>query len=245
MKLYVSLESNLEMLQQQTPDNVLQLLEGVWHSHGPALIGTPAVRDAIQQLPVPCLSGGVYALCDTYLPLPSLRRQCARFMASHESFPFLDLNLGSSTTTGSEEEMLRDWGFLCAEFGVSRDNDVGFLLEVVSYIKDANPDGLSLGRCQNLARLYVEIETKCSASPDSANVRDVVRCFFRDINGIAIPALRGAAAHAQWVGSEACTWQPPAPTTKYPIKAIYEGVLGTELRADSTLALFFRRTLGL
>jgi hypothetical protein len=238
----------------------------------------PAVRDAIRQLPVPCLAGSTYALCDTYLPLAGLQQKCASFMAEGETFPFLDITSSRAGTKCDheseiaindedleEEEMeeidtqgrglqeqdivLRGWVFLCSEFGVSKDDDVGFLLEIVSYVKDANPDGLGPARCRALSRLYCEIEERCSASTEAASVRDIVRCFFRDIDGIAIPATTGSSTEVGWVNSDACVWDDASPSTRrsgYCVRRIYEELLGgVALDADHALVMFFQQTLGL
>ncbi|KAH7329493.1 hypothetical protein B0I35DRAFT_474092 [Stachybotrys elegans] len=234
MLLVASIIGNSIEELQQHPERFLGMLERVWTSQRAAL-GNPALRNAIRQMPVPCESGELYPLCDTYLPLRELQRQRARFMADGEDFPFLDL--GDDVR---HDEIHDRWMFLCSEFGVSKDGDVGFLMEIVSYIKDAHPEGVSVARCQGLVPLYCEIEARCAASPEPESVRDIVRSFFRDINGIAIPASH--TGRAQWVSAEECTWN--TRRARHPLKAIYEAVVGSELRAQSPLAAFFQQTLG-
>jgi hypothetical protein len=83
------------------------------------------------------------------------------------------------------------------------------------------------------------------------------RCFFRDIDGIAIPITAGATATATvtggsrsrvgWVNSDACVWEEASSTTRsgYCVRRIYEEVLGVAaLEADHALVMFFKQTLG-
>ena len=75
-------------------------------------------------------------------------------MKPHEPFPFLHFGTPPPFT----EDLSSRWAFLYRDLGVSMNDDLGFLLDILSYIQEANPDGLSSQRCRELARLYCEME---------------------------------------------------------------------------------------
>lgn len=105
------------------------------------------------------------------MPFKHLQSRCLEFMKPDEPFPFLDVG----TPPPSTEDLSRKWAFLYRDLGVSKNDDLGFLLDILSYIQEANPDGLASQRCRELARLYCEIEAMCDASEEPESERDICR----------------------------------------------------------------------
>lgn len=151
-------------------DVLLDVLEQLWRAEGDLVTSNAALLSQVKQVPVPCLSGFLHPLWETYLPLEDLQRRYLQFMEPHEAFPFVDLG-----GQPSAEELANKWSFLYTHLGVSRNNDVGFLLDILSYVQLANLGGLSVLRCRDIVRLYCELERRCADSIEPNSLRDICR----------------------------------------------------------------------
>jgi hypothetical protein len=90
-------------------------------------------------------------------------------MADEDFFPFVDL--GEDVCP----ENLGKWSFLVDDLGVSTTDGIGFLLDIIGYTQEANPDGLSIERCQALVPVYCEIESRCAGHADPDGMAEIVR----------------------------------------------------------------------
>ena len=151
-------------------DVLLDVLEQLWRTEGNLVVSNPELLNQVKQVPVPCLSGSLHPLWETYLPLEDLQRRCLQFMEPREEFPFVDLG-----GQPSAEELANKWSFLYTHLGVSRNNDLGFLLDILSYVQLANLGGLSLQRCRDILRLYCELERRCADSTEPDSTREICR----------------------------------------------------------------------
>ncbi|TFA97995.1 hypothetical protein CCMA1212_010180 [Trichoderma ghanense] len=165
------LSDEFAQISQRKPDIVLGLLAQIWKSQHKAVSETPELMSKIRNILVPCRTKDLRPLWETYMPFKHLQRRCLEFMKPDEPFPFLDFG----TPPPSTEDLSRKWAFLYRDLGVSKNDDLGFLLDILSYIQEANPGGLSSQRCHELARLYCEIEATCVASEEPESERDICR----------------------------------------------------------------------
>lgn len=154
---------------ERQPENLLGALAAVWPTQGSLVMGNAVLKDMVKEMLVPCQDGAMYPLWETYLPLPHLQQQCARYMADEDFFPFVDL--GEDVCP----ENLGKWSFLVDDLGVSTTDGIGFLLDIIGYTREANPDGLSIERCQALVPVYCEIESRCAGHADPDGMAEIVR----------------------------------------------------------------------
>lgn len=146
---------------------VLGLLAQIWEHQGHNVLRNPSLKETLRNLPVHCTSAALHPLWETYLPVPDLEAYAELFLAEG-TFPFLDLEEEDTL-----EEMAAQWSFLHTDLGVSAKHDTAFLLDVLSAVKEANPQGLSEERCRKLARLYHDIESKCAESHEPVSMRQI------------------------------------------------------------------------
>ncbi|KAH6606940.1 hypothetical protein Trco_006093 [Trichoderma cornu-damae] len=223
----------------QRPDLVLGTLEHIWKIQGRVASDKPELISKINRISVPCRMGDLRPLWETYIPFQHLRRRCLEFMKSSEPFPFLEFGFQPSM-----EELSGKWALLYRDLGVSKNDDLGLLLDILSYIQEANPNGLSPTRCHELVRLYCELEALCAESNEPDSSRDICRTFIEDINGIPIPELFGY--DPQWVDPKACLWEVPLyMTTKISLRYVCEEILLCSPSDLATLSRFCSHTLHL
>ncbi|KAL7819495.1 hypothetical protein V8C44DRAFT_366047 [Trichoderma aethiopicum] len=230
------LSDEFTQISRSKPDIVLGLLAHIWKSQHTTVSQKPELMRKIGNIPVPCGTGNLRPLWETYMPFKHLQRRCLEFMKPNEPFPFLDFGTQPST-----DELTRKWAFLYRDLGVSKNDDLGLLLDILSYIQEANPDGLSSQRCRELVRLYCEMEAACAASEESKSTRDICRSFIEDIKGVAIPPFPGHGP--RWVSLAQCSWDGQTFTTsKIPLRQVYEGTLGCSPRELALLSKLFSHT---
>lgn len=152
------------------PHLILDTLEYLWRSEGALVCDKPELLDQLKVMPVPTKFGELHPLWETYLPLQHLQRRCLEFMKPNEPFPFLGFGRQPSA-----EDLSSKWSFLYKDLGVAKNDDLGLLLDILSYIQEANSNGLSIKRCRELIQLYCELERKCIESEEPESARDICR----------------------------------------------------------------------
>lgn len=221
---------------------LLDGLERLWNGYPHIVNSRPDLKNVLDSMPVLCHGGQRRPLWETYLPTEALRKRCAEFLAPHESFPFLDFGYQPA-----DEELEQRWHFLVDKFGVSVREDVGFFLDLISFISDSNPHGLSPERCRDMARLYATIEQMCAAHPESESMRDICRCYLQDIKGIAIPSILGL--DPSWARPRDCLANVSICTFAKPsLEYIYTSLLDTDDKPQNAQQLaavmnFFHKTV--
>ncbi|KAL6884889.1 hypothetical protein HDV57DRAFT_508769 [Trichoderma longibrachiatum] len=227
------LSNEFAQISWSKPDIVLGLLANIWRSQHTAVSQKPELMRKIRNIQVPSGTSDLRPLWETYMPFKHLQRRCLEFMKPNEPFPFVDFGTEPST-----DDLTRKWAFLYQDLGVSKNDDLGLLLDILSYIQEANPDGLSSHRCRDLARLYCEMEAACAASEEPESARDICRSFIQDIKGVAIPPIPGHGP--RWVSLAQCSWDGPTSTTsKVSWRHVYEETLGCSPRELAILSKFF------
>ncbi|PTB66198.1 hypothetical protein BBK36DRAFT_1168818 [Trichoderma citrinoviride] len=195
-----NLSDEFAQVSRRKPDIVLKLLAHVWKTQHQIVTGKPDLLSKVRNISVPCRTGDLRPLWETYMPFQHLQRRRLGFMKPHEPFPFLDFG----TPPPSTEDLSRRWAFL--------------------YIQEANPDGLSSQRCRELARLYCEVEAICAASEEPESARDICRSFIQDINGLAIPPFSGYGP--RWMDIKQCSWNTStSAATKLSLRCVYGDIL--------------------
>jgi hypothetical protein len=155
------------------PDKLLGLLEHLWKHEGSQIISNDTLKTQIQQTNATGLCSppfsGPCILKETFLPVESLKRHCARFLEQTESFPLLELD-----SMMPSEQLRAKWAFLHEVFSVGIEDDLRFLLDVLFWIKQANRDASRVVRHQRLVDLYIAIDAKCAASADQESNRQLI-----------------------------------------------------------------------
>ncbi|KAL7791519.1 hypothetical protein V8C37DRAFT_410329 [Trichoderma ceciliae] len=194
------ISDEFSQIAHQRPDLVLGILEHIWTIQGQVVSDKPELIGKIKRISVPCRTGELRPLWETYIPFQHLQRRCLEFMKPHEPFPFLDFGFQPST-----EDLSGRWAFLYQDLGVSKNDDLGLLLDILSYIQEANPNGVSFKRCHELVRLYCELEAMCADSDESDSSRDICRQAFEQERLIAV-YIDG---RLDWTKRSQCLWSCP------------------------------------
>ncbi|KAH1752035.1 hypothetical protein LV164_008598 [Aspergillus fumigatus] len=238
-----SLSDSWTYIAETRPGKLLGLLQYLWKYQSSELRQNADLIMEIQSmnarklcnrdLPDDC------RLDETYLPLSNLRALCHRFMEEDEPFPFLYLE------ELLDEELYSKWIFLHNDFSVGKDDDMGFLLNVLYWIQSANPDESALTSYERLWDLYITIGAKHLAAEDRVVAGDKIKFFFSDGDYIFVPKLQEDDPYdAAWAGLEQCLWDaPPNMISKYSLKYVFEQVVG-EGQLEH-LSQFFRHTLSI
>lgn len=145
------------------PEKLLGFLEHAWKQEREYFTDNEVLKDTIKQIDASnlCIKQ-LSAMCPlnlTFLPLPNLQQQSLRFMKKSEPFPFLAIEGASSL-----EELSSKWMFLHTVFSVEKDDDINFLLQILSWIRIANVDADELEQQERLRDLYIAIDAKLVGS---------------------------------------------------------------------------------
>ncbi|KAF4331984.1 hypothetical protein FBEOM_14228 [Fusarium beomiforme] len=193
------------------PDKFLGLFAYLWPLEGKRLLKYPVLVSQIRQLSAKKLCGVRYSikLEQTWLPFPQLKDSVQRYMKDPELFPFLILDSDRAT-----EPMDSKWDFLSKHFGVGKNDDLDFLLDMLHCIERFGEDPVSIRQSQRVFELYIAIYAKLSVSP-----------FDREsFNGKGILAPdQEDEEEAEWATYDDCLWNaPPDMDFWYPLKSLYK-----------------------
>lgn len=168
------LSSAWDIVAEFRPEKLLGLLQHLWSSEGRTVIGNYALKQIIRETDAKRLCGtelsGQCQLDQTYLPLPNLLQQCSRFLKSNERFPFLELE-----GMVSVEQLSSKWNFLHTELCVKKDENVEFLLDILKWLKEANPVASSIEEYERISRLYGAINAKYLGAESKLDMRDCIK----------------------------------------------------------------------
>jgi len=87
-----------------------------------------------------------------------------------EPFPFLKLE-----ETMVAEQLNAKWMFLHTNFSVGMAENTDFFLDILRWIKRANPNATLLSQPQRVLDLYFTINAKCLGAADQRAERERVR----------------------------------------------------------------------
>jgi len=147
----------------QHPDKYLGLFEYLWVHDRKKLLESPTVVSKIEDLSAKRLCKVNFSpkLKNTWLPYQHLQDLVQRYMEHPDQFPFLkierddtDLGLGMK------------WNFLVKHFSVGKDDDIEFLLEILTCIERSCPSPSSIRQSQRVFDLYIAIYAKLSVAKD-------------------------------------------------------------------------------
>ncbi|KAF9774642.1 hypothetical protein IL306_007330, partial [Fusarium sp. DS 682] len=194
------------------PDKFLGLFEQLWVHEGRNLLKSRGLVSIIQLLPAKRLCGVNFAtdLKSTWLPLPNLKQCVERYMEHPDQFPFLKIE-GCDTN----REPGSKWNFLAKHFGVGQEEDIEFLLEILTCIK--------------------------RSCPIPSSVRQSQRVEFFEESGILAPYEK----EPSWTTSSSCVWaSPPDMVMAHSLKSLYmrSGLSDEDMTSIENL---FHRTLGI
>lgn len=158
------------------PEKFLGLLKYLWKYEGKKISENDDLVKTIKDTDASkfCMANITATDLDqTFLPLQSLQRVCARFMEEYELFPFLKID-----EIATSEELRSQWMFLHTAFSVGKDDDLNFLLEILWWIhqSDSNDsDTCPLSNPRRILDLYVSLDSKCLGAEDQKAERSHVR----------------------------------------------------------------------
>jgi hypothetical protein len=107
--------------------DLLGVLQHYWPWIERDILGSENIKEHLREITVLSRGGRKTALSESYLPYPNLKGRCLEYLGEEdvEKFPFLDL---SNTLVPHE---LHDWDFLHTAFGVGKEENLEFCLEML------------------------------------------------------------------------------------------------------------------
>jgi hypothetical protein len=154
------------------PDKFLGLFEHLWVFEGTRVLKIPGLVSKIRNLSAKklCRVESSHKLEDTWLPLNHLRGSVERYMEQPEQFPFLNIEGCDADSWPSTK-----WNFLAKHFSVGQNEDMEFLLEMLTCIKRSCPIPSSVRQSQRVFELYIAIYAKLATSNDQTKLRTRIR----------------------------------------------------------------------
>ncbi|KAJ5982538.1 hypothetical protein N7451_012638 [Penicillium sp. IBT 35674x] len=232
-------------LSEHRADKLLGFLKYVWQFQGTWINEDEARKQFLRETDARRLCGiglpGACQLQEAYLPFPNLKEQCAQFSDTYFAFPFLTLDEGSTM-----EEISSNWLFLHTSLGVKKDEDLGFLLDILKWLKLSNDDPINITDFQHVFSLYSAIQSKLVGTRDRIELRERIKLFFQSGNYIIVPECHEAGVwDATWTDPECCLWEAPKNLFSiYSIEPIYRHAVADESQLSYISALL-TETLGI
>jgi hypothetical protein len=157
------------------PDKFLGLFEHLWVFEGSRALKIPGLVSRIKNFSAKKLCRVEFSqkLEDTWLPLNHLKISVERYMEQPEQFPFLNIEGCDADSWPSMK-----WNFLAKHFSVGQNEDMEFLLEMLTCIKRSCPFPSSVGQSQRVFDLYIAIYAKLATSSDQTKLRTRIRHGF-------------------------------------------------------------------
>ncbi|KAF9767545.1 hypothetical protein IL306_015274 [Fusarium sp. DS 682] len=215
------------------PDKFIGLFEYLWLLDGKELLKHPSIVSQIKQLSAKELCKVEFSpkIQETWLPFPQLKDSVRRYMENPEQFPFLILDNDRAT-----EPIGTKWDFLSKHFGVGKDDDLEFLLEMLHCIKRSLEDIVSELECRKddpieegddheILDLYKYLHEELTVTSDKrAAFEKSPLIFVRQPNGPG------------WYKTSECLWSSTTPIrgkvtldeSYEDLKALFVGKLGVK-----------------
>lgn len=141
---------------EHRPERFLGLLRYLWRDMRPEVKGNQILRRVIKALSAKdlCRVNHAISLGDTWLPLENLRGKVSLYMEFPKHFPFLKID-----STGPADEFSVQWSFLTNCFGVKKEENFFFYMEMLYYIQKSHADAetVSVLQSQKIFDLYAAI----------------------------------------------------------------------------------------
>lgn len=153
-------------------DKFLGLFEHLWLYEGPRLLKKPALLSNIGEFCAKqlCKVNFSLKLKNTWLPFRQLQEHVGRYMAHPDHFPFLKIECD-----GMDMNLRAKWNFLAKHFSVGADDNIEFLLEILTCIRRSYPETLPIRQSQRVFDLYVAIYAKLAIAQDQNGIRSRIR----------------------------------------------------------------------
>lgn len=157
--------------------SVLGLLAHLQHGEASQLCSDKVLREKMRHIEAKNMCGVTYSILlqDTWLPLPTLEKRAEYFLDSFvtepdKGFPFLRIDL--SETAGQVDSK---WQFLYRHFSVGHEENLKFLLALLSCICRLQGANLSVAQAQRVYDLYVTIAAKHATEMDSRSTAPKIK----------------------------------------------------------------------
>ncbi|RYP14158.1 hypothetical protein DL765_006566 [Monosporascus sp. GIB2] len=235
------LSKECRFIAQHLPGEFLGFLSHVWNDQGAAIECKPNLIDELKEFEVPCRREQAMHLSGTYLPLQTLLQESDKFMRHNEAFPFLRLpeDLHSA-------QLVAKWDFLTI-FGVKKDANLQFYLDILRYIQEDNLNASDLTDTARVLRLYIHLHKECDVPSDEGGQRmkgGNVRQAVESESYLFIPSW--GDGEACWVSPSQCILNGPIEMqTKYPVLTRYNDIFSTYKDDLLKLEKFFHVTLSI
>lgn len=152
-----SLSETVMHIHQHRPELFLGLLRHLWGDASSEVRENQILRRNIKALSAKDLCGVSYAisLTDTWLPFGNLRSHVSLYMDYSKHFPFLKID-----STNPADKFSVEWSFLAECFGVKREENLVFYMEILRYIQLSHPRAVLVSQGQKIFDLYDAIYAK-------------------------------------------------------------------------------------
>ncbi|KAK9413585.1 putative Protein NO VEIN C-terminal domain-containing protein [Seiridium unicorne] len=228
-------------------NNIPGILQYYWKDIGKELEQSEEMVDELRRV-VLNTKGYSAQLGGTFLPLPELKARASEYLgeANTDEFPFLDL---SNTL---EPEDLSKWNFLHDKFGVGKQDNVEFYLDILSVLANQYPHPDS-EMSKKVYMLYETIYRKSRESLDPIvrqDLQEVVLSYFRggsaeddSSDGLILVPDRDFRTWL-WTQPSQCRWDAPSTLATLEPVAYLFGKAFTDSAIDrAALEQFLKVTL--
>ncbi|KAJ2988191.1 hypothetical protein NUW58_g4109 [Xylaria curta] len=242
IRIFMPLRSNelidfFRIISKRRSDEFVGILQFSWPQISNVVSQCKPIRDEIADYVVP-IEDGFFKLKDTYLPYLDLVGTVSRLLGNTTSFPFLNF----SNTLAPKE--MSSWEFLSDNFGVTGSKDVGFYLDLLVRVSEADRKG-TYGQSvpQQALEIYRLIYKELNAQADGKHGYKSVRYYFEGHNPLIFLPIEGNGSD-RWKKIDNCRWDCPSNMKSlFGIRSHYAPLLQENGQLDTIMA-FMKEVVG-
>ncbi|KAE8423087.1 hypothetical protein BDV36DRAFT_279575 [Aspergillus pseudocaelatus] len=175
-----------------------------WHTGGGKVLADQALVTALLKIQVPCEDGRKYPIGETYIRTEHLE-YAKRFLRDCKFFPWLECSVVEN------KPHLSDIATVAKALGFGHPkSDIEFILDILRYIKEANPSPAPLQDVGRVIELYNRLYTRWRESPTPDITRQTIKDAFREYELVYIPLPAANPEHwTRWESPRFCRWESP------------------------------------
>ncbi|KOC14318.1 hypothetical protein AFLA70_555g000420 [Aspergillus flavus AF70] len=207
------------------PAKFLGFLLRYWATGGDKVLADQALVKELLKIQVPCEDGRKYPIGNTYIRTEHLE-YASRFLRGCEFFPWLECSVVEN------KPHLSNIGIVAKALGFGYPkSDIDFILDILRYIKEANPSPAPLQDVGRVIELYNRLYTRWRESPTSDITRLTIQDAFSRYELVYIPLPAANPEHwTRWDRPLFCRWDSPEHIWEvHPLRRLYSDIPNTEL----------------
>ncbi|KJK63796.1 hypothetical protein P875_00064712 [Aspergillus parasiticus SU-1] len=196
-----------------------------WHTGGGKVLADQALVKALLKIQVPCEDGRKYPIGETYIRTEHLE-YAKRFLRDCEFFPWLECSVVENKPHLSDIAIVAK----ALGFGYPK-SDIEFILNILRYIKEANPSPAPLQDVERVIELYNRLYTRWRESSTPDITRQTIQDAFYRYELVYIPLPAANPEHrTRWESPRFCKWESPEYMWEVqPLRIRYSDIPNTEL----------------